>query len=259
MWPLALVPGFVVRRSWRAVAAFVAVGITGAAAWIGWAGLEGPIQVLTFRGARGWQVESTIGAVVHVLAHTEARMERGAARIGVVPDPLRIALPVLGLLATVAVWWLLRRIPRAAVHVVDGIAPLAAVAAMLVCATLLSPQYVSWLLPFAAIATAGGERTIGWLTAAVALLSTAGLDAVHDITQGVPAAMALVLVRNGLLLALLAVAVTRLVRLARAPVVPALVAIPPLEGVLAPPRGVAPDLLGSADGRPDDRRTGARA
>ena len=205
-------------------------------------------------------MESTIGAVVHVFAHTEARMERGAARIGVVPDPLRVALPILGLLATVGVWWLVRRVPGAAVHVVDGVAPLAAVAAMLVCATLLSPQYVSWLLPFAAIAAAGGERTIGWLTAAVAFLSTVGLDAVHDVTRGVPEAMAVVLVRNAVLVALLAVAVTP--------------TGPPRPGAGAPggrrdravrtgpgarTRAVAPDLLGSADGRPDDRRTGARA
>ncbi len=265
VWPLALVPAFAVRRKWRALLGFVAVGIVGAAAWIGGAGLDGPIQVLTFRGAAGWQIESTIGAVVHVFSHSGAHVERGAMRIGVVPDPLRVALPILGLLTAGAVWWLLRRVPRAAVHVVDGVAPLAAVAGMLACATLLSPQYVSWLLPFAAIAAAGGERTIGWLTAAVALLSTVGLQFLRDVDHGVPTAMAVVLVRNAMLIVLLGVAITRLVRLAR-PARPARVASVPAAvpeearaGVTARPSSTSADLVGSAGGRPDDRRRGARA
>jgi Glycosyltransferase family 87 len=259
VWPIALVPGLVARRSWRALAAFAAVGVAGTAAWVGWAGLDGPVQVLTFRGARGWQVESTIGSVVHVFAAADAHMESGAMRIGTVPGSLRLGLPLLGVLATIGVWWLLARVPRAAVHVVDGIAPLAAVAAVLVFATLLSPQYVSWLLPFAAIAAAGGERRIAALTGVVALLSTLGLDLVKEIDHGDPLAMAVVLARNAALLALLAVAVARLVRLARVRTTPVGIGIPALAGRMMRPRGVRPDLLGSADGRPDDRRTGARA
>ena len=259
VWPLALVPMLVARRSWRALGAFVAVGVAGAAAWVGWAGIDGPVQVLTFRGATGWHVESMIGAIVHVFATSDARMQRGAARIGVVPDALRLGLPLLGLLATVGVGWLLRRIPRATVYVVDGVAPVAAVAALLVCATLLSPQYVSWLLPFAAIAAVGGERAIGWLSALVALLSTLGLNLVKEVNHGVPVAMAVVLARNTALLVLLAVAITRLVRLGRVVVAPVDVAVRPRRGSVARRHGPRPDLLGSADGRPDERRTGARA
>ena len=132
LWPLVLAPDFAARRSWRAVAAFIAVGVTGAAAWVGWAGIDGPVQVLTFRGAKGWQVESTIGAVVHVFAGAGAHIERGAARLGVVPDWARLGLPVFALLGVGAVWWLVHRRPHAPVHVVDGVAPVAAVATLLV-------------------------------------------------------------------------------------------------------------------------------
>ncbi len=260
VWPIALVPGLVARRSWRGVVAFAAVGIAGTAAWIRWAGFDGPVQVLTFRGAKGWQIESTIGAVVHVFAAADARMQRGAARIGVVPGMLRVGLPLLGVLATFGIWWLVSRVPHAATHVVDGVAPVAALAAVLVFATLLSPQYVSWLLPFAAIAAAGGERRIAGLTAVVALLSTFGLFLAGDLSRGDPVAMALVLLRNGLLVALLGVAVSRLSHLARADaaVRPAPTGVAVVAG-RARPHGPGPDLLGSADGRPDDRRTGARA
>ncbi len=159
LWPLVLAPGFAARRSWRALAAFLAVGVTGAAAWVGWAGIDGPVQVLTFRGAKGWQIESTIGAVLHVFAGADAHIERGAARLGVVPDWARLGLPALALLGVGAVWWLLHRRPHAPVHVVDGVAPVAAVAMLLVGATLLSPQYVSWLLPVRR--HRGGRRGVG--------------------------------------------------------------------------------------------------
>jgi Glycosyltransferase family 87 len=259
VWPLALVPVLVARRSWRALGVYVGVVVTGAVAWVGWAGITGPVQVLTFRGATGWQVESTIGAFVHVFATGEARIQRGAARIGVVPDVLRLGLPLLGLAVAAGVGWLLWRVPRSAASTVDGVAPVAALSALLVCATLLSPQYVSWLLPFAAIAVAGGERIIGWLTALVALLSTLGLNLVKEVIHGEPLAMAVVLARNAALLLLLAVAITRLIRLARVVTVPAAVELRSFRGAVVAPGDPPPDLLGSADGRPDDRRTGARA
>jgi Glycosyltransferase family 87 len=237
IWPLALAPMFAARRTWRALGAFLAVALAGMAAWIAWAGTNGPVQVLTFRGAPGWQIESTVGAVVHVFAHANARMEQGAARIGVVPDWARLGLPALALGGVAGIWWLVRRRPSAPVHVVDGVAPVAAVSALLVGATLLSPQYVSWLLPFAAIAAAGGDRLIGWMTALVAGLSTLDLNLVKEVNSGLPLPMAVVVLRNALLLALLVVAVVRIVRLAREPsVAPARVATPVREPALVPVR-----------------------
>jgi hypothetical protein len=232
IWPLVLAPALIARRSWRALAAFAAVGAAGLAAWVAWAGVDGPVQVLTFRGARGWQVESTVGAVLHVVAAPEARIEQGAARIGIVPDWARVGLPALGLLGVVAVWWLVRRRPHAPMHLVDGAAPVAAIASLLLGATLLSPQYVSWLLPFAAIAVAGGEQAVGWLTAAVVLLSTLDLNLVKEVNHGLELPMAVVLVRNAALAALLVVAVRRLARTRRMQPVP--LAVPRALPALGP-------------------------
>jgi hypothetical protein len=229
VWPVALAPGFAVRRSVRAVTAFVTVVATGAALWLGWVGDAGPIEVLTFRGARGWQIESTAGAVIHLLAVPAARIEQGAARIGVVPDWAALGLPLLGLVLLTAVWVLVARTRRFDARVVDGLGPVAAIAALLVCATLLSPQYVSWLLPFGAIAAASGEQWVGWLIGAVAALSTLGFDLVKELNRGEAFPMLVVLVRNALLLALLAVAIVRLVRLARNTA--------PVEEARTPPMG----------------------
>jgi hypothetical protein len=215
IWPIALAPAFVVRRSWRAVATFATVVAMGVAAWVGWGGLAGPVQVLTFRGAKGWQIESTIGAVIHVLSNARPHMERGAVRIGIVPGWARIGLPLVGLLLVAIVWVLVGRLRRLDAGVLDGLGPVAAVSAMLVCATILSPQYVSWLLPFAAIAAASGERAIGWLTGLTALLSALAVAVMTHVAVGNSWALAVVQVRNGVLLALLVTAIVRLVHLAR--------------------------------------------
>jgi hypothetical protein len=215
LWPLALGPALAIprRTRWRALAAFGGVVTAGTAAWLAWVGVPGPRQVLTFRGAKGWQVESTVGAVLHVFASTGARFERGAARIGTVPDWARVGLPLLGLLVVFAVWAVVARTRRTDALVLDGLGPVAAITAMLVCSSLLSPQYISWLLPFAAIAVAGGERTIGVLTAVVAALSTLELNLVKELSGGDPFAMGVVLVRNALLVGLLWWTVARIVRL----------------------------------------------
>jgi hypothetical protein len=142
-------------------------------------------------------------------------MEQGAMRIGVVPDVARLGLPLLGFALVGVAWWLAARTRRDDAVVLDGLAPLAAVTATLVTATILSPQYVSWLLPFAAIAWVGGERAVGALTAVAAFLSTLGLDLVKELNQGDAFPAAVILARNLVLIALLVVAIARLVRLGR--------------------------------------------
>jgi hypothetical protein len=217
IWPLALVPAFLVRRSARSLAAFVAVGTTSLGAWVWWAGVAGPVQVLTFRGARGWQIESLMGSLLHAVSYQRARMERGALRVGVVPGWARIGLPLTGLLVVALVWILVARIPELDARVGDGLGPVAAITALLVFATILSPQYVSWLLPFAAIAGAGGERLVAWLAGAAAFLSTVGLRLMAPLSVGEALPVGVVLARNALLVALLGTAIHRLIRLARQP------------------------------------------
>jgi len=65
-------------------------------AWLVWGGPDGPSQVLTFRGAKGWQVESIIGLFFHVSdpsgSHPEAGAWRTAAEMPGWGRPLLTAL-----------------------------------------------------------------------------------------------------------------------------------------------------------------------
>jgi hypothetical protein len=257
LWPVVLVPR-VARRSWRAFAAFVVTGVAGLAAWVAWAGTSGPVQVLTYRGATGWQIESTLGAVVHAVQGGVAHIHQGAARIGDVPTIARVGLPLLGVAGAAGIWWVALRVRRPGTVVLDGLAPLGAVLAMLLTSTILSPQYVAWLLPFAAVAVAGGERLVGTTTFAAGALSTLELTMLHELNRGAPMPMAVVLARNAVLVALLTLVVVRL--LARtAPVVSGVgVPVPAPAGRVARPVSVAAGgaRRGDAGGADDPDSTG---
>jgi hypothetical protein len=99
---------------------------------------------------------------------------------------------------------------------IDAYAPVAVVVAMLVFAPILSPQYVLWFVPFAAIATAAGDRVVGGLTLAITVLTTFILSSIHAQTEGALWATIPILVRNTLLVVLVAVVLVRLRRSARA-------------------------------------------
>jgi hypothetical protein len=120
------------------------------------------------------------------------------------------ATPVLLLAAVLVVSTiaaLARHVPVADVRVHDGLVPVATITAMLVTATILSPQYVSWLVPFAAIAVAHRARLVGALTFVVAVSSTLGLNLVNELNAGDALPMVVVLVRNALLVVLLVVSI----------------------------------------------------
>lgn len=215
LWPVVLAPRLLARGKRLGLVAFGLVGAVGVALWVGLTGTGGPEQVLTFRGADGWQIESTIGSMVHTFGRAPARMEQGAMRAGIVPDVARLGLPILGLVLVGLVWWLAARTRSQEDRLLDGLAPLGAVTALLVTATILSPQYVSWLLPFAAIAWARGEKAAAVLTAVAAFLSTLGLNLVKELNAGQSFPAAVVLARNFVLLALFVVVIARIVEIGR--------------------------------------------
>jgi hypothetical protein len=215
LWPAALVPRLLAKGHRAGVAAFAVVGAAGLALWVALAGTAGPEQVLTFRGADGWQIESTVGSLVHTFGSAPARMEQGAMRAGIVPEFARLGLPLLGFALVGLVWWLAARSRSQEDRVLDGLAPLGAVTALLVTATILSPQYVSWLLPFAAVAWAGGERVVTGFAALAAFLSTLGLDLVKELNAGQSFPAAVVLARNVVLVTLLVVVIARIVHIGR--------------------------------------------
>jgi hypothetical protein len=206
-WPLALVPGLAARRQMRAFIVAMVAGGCSLAAWLVWGGISGPRQVLTFRNAKGWEAESVPGSLLRVVTRDPVRFENGTWRLGAPPAVFTLLL-VVGILVVVGyTWW------YAARHeVVDGVAEIVAITATLAFATLLSPQFVLWMLPWVAIAAAAGaprlERFAG-VVVALTLLSFAAFDVNHP---GRLISELADLARNAALVALLVASVVELRR-----------------------------------------------
>lgn len=219
LWPVAMAPVFLVRRQMRAFAAWGLTTAVGLALWVLWAGTSGIEQVFTFRGAKGWQIESGPGIVAHMIDPASAHVEQGAWRTALeVPSLVRLGLTAASGLVVVLAWWWAERTPvdRRGVDVAQfGLAPLAAVTGLLVFASIISPQYVLWILPFAAIVAVDAADTwfgpvIGWLTLAISALTTFGLATIHAMVDGAFYSTGAVLARNLGLVALLVVALVAL-------------------------------------------------
>jgi hypothetical protein len=213
LWPFALAPVLIVERRIRGLVAFVVAGATLAIAWIALAGSSGVRQVVSFRDATGWQVESVPGILWHLHDPSRVKFESGAFRTGVMPTWGRPLLTTLSLAFIVLAWWLAarRRNDGADDHVVYALAPLVSVLSLLIFAPILSPQYVVWMLPFAALVAARGDRLVAGLTAAITVITTISYAFVIDAADGALWAIAPVLVRNILIVALLVVSVQLLV------------------------------------------------
>jgi Glycosyltransferase family 87 len=153
LWPILLLPIVWLhpgRR--RALGAFVAVVVVLGAWWYLTGGPKGPFQVLTFQGARGWDVQSTIGSLLWVAGRGIPVPEFDLLRVG---DASLLARGILlaGLVACeVAIW---RRPGR---NDPAGGAALAAVIAPVVFAPQFPVQYAIWLLPWTALAFEGDHH-----------------------------------------------------------------------------------------------------
>ncbi len=167
LWPLVLLPAFLVDKRRRALVAAVVPLAVGIAAWVAWAGLQGPREVLTFRGSHGWQIESVVGALVVIASSSPIVFEGGALRVGLATMRARAALTLSAAASVLGCWALARRRrPR-----VEGLTEMTVVALILILSPILSWQYVSWLLPWAAIAAAEGEWALGGMTFAASALT----------------------------------------------------------------------------------------
>jgi hypothetical protein len=153
LWPLVLAPALLVTRHFRSFVAFVATFTVGVVLWVAVGGPSALTQVTSFRGATGWELESGVGAVVWALTGTY-RFEAGANRTGSVPGWSKAILLAILVAGLAAIWW------RARARTVDpvGLPALAAVALLLVAAPVLSPQYLCWLVPWAAVGAADDRR-----------------------------------------------------------------------------------------------------
>ena len=171
-------------------------------------GPRGLYQVLTFRGAQGWEIESTVGAVWMLIDRSSMRVETGAWRIGTTSGPISVLLFVLG---AIPCMWMIWRGARTG-HLGAGWS--GGISALLVTSALLSPQYACWLTPASGIAWAEGDKRAAFLTGFAVFMTNLEWKSFGPLLRGEASGLALVLARN-LLLAFIVFDVARMV--ARAP------------------------------------------
>lgn len=238
LWPLALAPLMLIEHRRRALVSWVVTGAVGAIAWWMWAGPSGMVQVVSFRGATGWQVESLPGIVLHMIAPERTNFAQGAWRTGTMPSWSRALFTLLSVGLTALAWWWVRspatpdgdevattadvdhavgrephapRDDRPSAEVARyGLAAVVAVTAFLVFSSIISPQYVLWLAPYCAVATAWRPRRYALPSVAIFALSTLGLAVIHGQPDGHLYATLPILLRNVALVWLLVVALVDL-------------------------------------------------
>ena len=196
LWPIALVPAFLAEARRRSFA-FVLAGVVGGIGWLLLGGIGGVRQVLTFRSATGWEVESTIGSIVWLFGGGEPRWEAGAVRVGSSEGLTWLPAVVLVVLLG-AIWWKALRSER---EDLVGVPSLVAVCALLACSPVFSLQYVGWLTPWAAIASRDPRRipiASAWAIVVLTAGVTVALWKYADILGDLGAVM--LLARNGLCL-----------------------------------------------------------
>ncbi len=212
--PLAVV--WLVARGDRAVvarglAAFAAVVVVVSLPFLG----GGYVDQFEFHLERPVQIESTPATVLFALGGSEVTgtnvrpdrfksngLEGGAAGVVQALFALASALALLGITALAA------RRPDAR-HLV--LCTFAALLAFVALGKVLSPQFVIWLAPFAALAWAWGEHAVALLAAgAIALTHVEFPSRYFDLIDEDTAVILLVAGRNVLLLLALAALVIRL-------------------------------------------------
>ena len=197
LWPGVLAGIWVIERRRRPLWVFAATVLGGVTAWVALGGVDAIRQVSSFRGATGWELESTVGVVVWALTG-EHRFESRAFRTGLVPGWAGVVMLASLLVIVTAIWW------RASTRESDvaGRPALAAVATLLVLSPLLSPHFVIWLLPW--IAIAGGERRRWTILGAIPVVLTGVLVTSWYLHSGIGAGpdQVIIFTRNCALIAI---------------------------------------------------------
>jgi hypothetical protein len=204
-----------IREAWQAAAACLAVvAVVGGAAFA--ASPDGAIDAVRYHVERPVQVESTpalglvvldaagAGETLSVKSHRSDGLLHPAE--GVVTGVLAVLLA--GVLALLALLASTRPAPRDVV-----LASLAAVTAFAVLGKVLSPQFVIWALPLGALALAWRMHALAAAVALAAILTQLEFPARYfDLVAREPFPLAVVAVRNAVLLAALLLAVRALER-----------------------------------------------
>ncbi|KUL37843.1 hypothetical protein ADL22_20630 [Streptomyces sp. NRRL F-4489] len=248
LWPVLLLAGAAVRgrraRALRRSAAGWGAGLTLAAVALA----PGALAFLAFQRDRGTEVEAPVALVLHAARYAgwpgEVRLRYGSLEFTGPGVPLVSAL-ALALTGAAALWllWLLCRRPRTRELTPAALCDTAFAAVLLFTATsrVVSPQYLLWLVGLAAVClTVRGSRQAGpALLVPPAAAVTALEFPVHfaDVVASTPLGVALLVVRNGLLVAAALWAGRRLRLPAGAEAAPDAAGVPGARPALSPVRG----------------------
>ncbi|MFK4119462.1 glycosyltransferase 87 family protein [Streptomyces longwoodensis] len=215
VWPALLLAGAVRRRTWGAAAVCAAVlaGVFALAA-------PGSFAFLTSQRDRGTEVESLGGLVLHVARHTgwdgQVLLHYGSMEfLGPYVHEVSAAAQVL---TALAFGWLLLWRLRARRWGPATLADAAFTAVLLFTVTsrVISPQYLVWLVGLAAVCLC--FRASRMLPAALLVAAASAVTVLEfpvwfaHVVASDPLGMALLFVRNGLLVAAAVVAAVRLWR-----------------------------------------------
>jgi hypothetical protein len=166
VWPLVLLPVLVLQRKGRALVWSGAALTLGTFVWVWWGGASGLVQVATQRQTPGWEYESAVGSVIWALGRNFVIIN-DSTRVGVAPAWAKALLLGAALAGIAAVWYRASRREPGEL----GMPAVAAVSILMLSAPLLSPPYMIWLAPWAAIAWMERTGYVRWLLAALMLVS----------------------------------------------------------------------------------------
>jgi hypothetical protein len=183
---------------------------------------QGYVDAYRYHVERPVQIESAPASVLwlvggsQITGTTTAPDEFGSnGMIGGAADAVRALSAILQLAALALIAFLAARRPDERQLLLCAAA---AVVAFVALGKVLSPQYVAWLAPFAALLLARRERLPAALIAAAIVLTTIEFPRLYlDLVEGDRGVALLVGVRNALLLAALGVLIARAAGAARSP------------------------------------------
>lgn len=232
VWPALLVAAALAIGQRAATLAAIAGLALGGAGWLAYGGwsLDPVDQVLSLRGATGWHVESFGGAVTALTTDESPQRQLDAFRIGRLDETLVTAGRGLTLAVVAVLVWLGHRAvltdrttdrdPQADGRELEVVALvlLGSTAALLATAPLLSPQFLLWLTPWAALIPFRRSRpALPTILTAAATATTGALLAAYGparLAETVPALV--LLARNTLLVAIVVAAGLAIAGLGRA-------------------------------------------
>ena len=198
--PLLFTP-FARGRRWVAPLAFAGTAAALFGTWLAAAGWRGIYQVITFRGAHGWQIESSVGSIFNLLG-SPLRFESGSWRTGAMA--LWMSSALFAAAAPICLWMIRAGARTGRI----GLAWLGSVSTLLVLSPLLSAQFMIWATPAAAVAYVEGERRRVAMALAAVILTGAFMQLYEALLSGNSVVATLVVARN-VLLAVLAADVIR--------------------------------------------------